>query len=409
MNILLINHYAGSPMHGMEYRPYYLAKEWIKAGHEVTIIAASYSHLRTQNPELVSGNLEEDINGIRYIWLKTPYYQGNGLKRIFNILTFVFRLAFYLRVSVKKTKYDVVITSSTYPLDLYPARIIKRHNKAKLIFEVHDLWPLSPMELGNIPPWHPFIVVMQKAENDSYKDADQVVSLLPNALEHMAEHGLNPNKFNYIPNGIDLDEWRIDSTELPEVQKSILNELKEQAHFIVGYAGSHGNANSLDSLVEAGMLLKENKVDIVLVGWGPEKERLEQLVKDHEISNVIFLPPVEKRSVPQLLKYFDAVYMGAPNNSLYRFGVSPNKLMDYMMAGRPVIYAIEAANDPVTESGCGISIPAESPEALVEAIIQLINTPELEREKMGDQGRKFVLSNHNYQELADNFIKIMGN
>lgn len=92
MNILLINHYAGSLQHGMEYRPYYLAREWVKSGHQVTIAAASVSHVRTTPPQLKGAASEEIIDGIRYLWLKTPAYHGNGIPRALNIFSFVAQL-----------------------------------------------------------------------------------------------------------------------------------------------------------------------------------------------------------------------------------------------------------------------------------------------------------------------------
>ena len=240
MNILLINHYAGSLNMGMEYRPYYLAKEWVDSGHNVTIIAASFSHLRSRNPEVEKDIQEEIIDGIRYIWLKTSPYAGNGVGRIRNMLQFIWRLWGYVTKQMKHEVIDAVIASSTYPLDIYAAHKVQKQHNARFIFEVHDLWPLSPMELGNIPAWHPYILLMQKAENDAYRFCDDVVSLLPCADQHMFQHGLNTQKFNYLPNGIDIMEWDDINEELPYEHMQIFNHLKNNKQLIIGYAGSHG-------------------------------------------------------------------------------------------------------------------------------------------------------------------------
>src|SRR5579875_2060805 len=106
MNILLINHYAGSQYHGMEYRPYYLAKEWVKLGHKVTIIAASYSHLRSKQPQNIINYEVEFIDGIQYIWLKTPSYIGNGLGRIMNMANFISKLYRYKTKILKEISPD---------------------------------------------------------------------------------------------------------------------------------------------------------------------------------------------------------------------------------------------------------------------------------------------------------------
>lgn len=131
MNILLINHYAGSPYHGMEYRPYYFAREWLKAGHTVTIVASSFSHLRFQQPKCESSVTIKEIEDIQYIWLKTPEYRGNSFGRIHNMFSF----AAQLRVKTLPIKKpDIVIDSSTYPLTIYGANKIAGRYGAQLIF-----------------------------------------------------------------------------------------------------------------------------------------------------------------------------------------------------------------------------------------------------------------------------------
>lgn len=406
MTILLINHYAGGPPFGMEHRPFYMAREWVRAGRDVTILAANHSHLRPQNPP--AG--EAIIEGVRYRFYETPAYQGNGLGRIRNMLAFVTALWRDAARLAAELKPDAVIASSTYPLDVYPARQIARlarrqGAKGRLIFEVHDLWPLSPMELGNMPPWHPFIMVMQRAENDAYRSADRVVSMLPKAQAHMEAHGMAPGKFAYLPNGIDVAEWESATDPLPEAHAASLEALRRQGRFIVGYAGSHGLANALPHLIAAARLLAKEPVSFVLVGQGPEKEALQTSARG--MDNVVFLPPLPKRGMPALLDAMDALYLGWNRMPLYRFGISPNKLMDYMMAAKPVLHAVEAGNDPVAEAACGLSVPPEDPEAIAQAVCRMMALPPEERRAMGARGRAFVLENHDYRVLARRFLEVM--
>jgi len=405
MNILLINHYAGSLSYGMEYRPYYLAKEWTKMGHRVTIVAASYSHLRGKNPDIKREIQEEIIDGINYIWIKTPSYQGNGIKRAINMFSFVGKL---LKNSMKlagEIKPDIVIASSTYPLDIFPAYVISRLSKAKLVFEVHDLWPLTPIELGGMPKWHPFIVIMQVAEDFAYRKADKVVSILPKALDYMVTRGLDPEKFIHIPNGIDIEEWQSLNTPLPSQHQEAIEKLKREGKFLVCYAGSFGIANALDYFVESSVYLKDLPVALILVGQGPEKEKLQRYVEGNNLDNVIFLPSVPKRVIPKLLSIMNILYKGSKKCSLYKYGISPVKLMDYMMAGKPIIHAVEAGNDLVLESGCGISIPPEDPIAIADAIRKLIEMSPIERDEMGKRGREYVINNHDYRVLAKRFLE----
>ena len=125
MNILLLNHYAGSVRHGMEYRPYYLAREWVRAGHRVRIVAASSSHLRARPPELNGRRVfDETIDGIDYRWHATPAYRGNGLGRAANMAAFVAALYRGAPRLARNFQPDLVIASSTYPADIWPARRI---------------------------------------------------------------------------------------------------------------------------------------------------------------------------------------------------------------------------------------------------------------------------------------------
>ena len=406
MNILLVNHYAGSPRDGMEYRPYYLAREWVRAGHRVQIVAAAYSHVRTRQPSMPggSGALDEIIDGIAYRWLPAPAYVGNGVGRVKNIWAFLSRLWRDSRALVRAFRPDVVIASSTYPMDIWVARRIAQLARAKLVYEVHDLWPASPIELSGMSPRHPFILMCQKAENDAYRDADVVVSMLPKVAGHMHAHGLDLRKLHIVPNGIAPDDWQREPAALAPGLAAQLAALKAGGRTIVGYAGSHGLPNALDVLLDAAASLKDAALSFVLVGEGHEKARLSQRVRDEGLANVLMSPPIPKAQIPALLATFDIAYIGWQRVPIYRFGIAPNKLMDYMMAGRAVLHSVEAGNDPVAEAGCGLTVAPESPVAVAEGLVELARRTPDERAAMGARGRAFVLAHHSYPVLAQRFL-----
>jgi glycosyltransferase involved in cell wall biosynthesis len=408
MNILLINHYAGSGRHGMEYRPYYLAREWVRLGHRVTIAAASYSHVRMQAPQLRATVTEEAVEGIRYLWFKTPGYQGNGVARAVNMLAFVTQLLRHRAWLLDHPRPDAVIASSTYPLDTVPAYHIARKCTAKLVYEVHDLWPLSLLEVGGMSPWHPFIMLLQWAEDFGYRKADRVISMLPKAAGHMRAHGMALQKFVYIPNGIDLPDWEGEPAPLPAEHRAALAEFRGSNRFLVGYAGAHGLANALHTLLDAASLLQDRPVAFLLVGQGPEKPALQQQAKRLGLRNVLLLPPVPKPAIPTLLASLDALYIGLQKTPLFRFGVSPNKLMDYMMAAKPIIQAIDAGNDLVVESSCGISIPPEEPQAVADSVLDLLRRSPAERAAIGQRGKEYVRTHHDYRVLAQRFLQALG-
>lgn len=403
MNILYLNHYAGGPSYGMEFRPYYLAREWVRAGHKVTIVAANFSHVRARQPD----KTRDEVDGIAYRWLSTPAYKGNGLGRAKNIWSFLHQIWQMAPSLVADDKPDVVIASSTYPMDIWVARRIAGLAQAQLIYEVHDLWPASPMELSGMPWWHPFILLCQKAENDAYRDADCVVSMLPKVAEHMSQHGLDLRKLHIVPNGISPEEWPDMPEPLASPLADHLNTLKNAEKIIVGYAGSHGMPNALDVLLNAAALLRNSPLSFVLVGNGHEKARLAQRVRDEGLNNVALFDPVPKPQIPALLAHFDIAYIGWRRTPLYRFGIAPNKLMDYMMAGCAVLHSVEAGNDPVAEAGCGLTVAPESPQAVAQGLLQLATVTPQQRRDMGQRGRAFVLAHHTYPVLAQQFLEAM--
>jgi glycosyltransferase involved in cell wall biosynthesis len=507
MNILLINHYAGSIHHGMEYRPYYLAREWVRRGHRVHIAAATCSHLRQHAPGSDAGAgpwTEENIDGIRYLWLRTPSYRGNGAARVRNMLAFVARLWREAPRLARTVAPHAVIASSTYPLDIWPAHRIARLAGARLLHEVHDLWPLSPMELGGYSPRHPFIMLLQAAENHACRHADAIVSMLPKVREHLEARGMAPHKLHIIPNGADPDEWpapaelpagiaadrpmalgesvrktktstgtasrsgvgsarRAAATgptltlvtsspktaaapgaspapaparaapgpaspavatlirsagpppapaapslaQLPPELSRLLGQLREQGKTIVAYTGSHGLANALDTLLDAARLVHDQPLAFLLVGAGPEKERLQQQAQRRELAQVHFAAPVAKRHMPALLGNIDIAFLGWQRQPLYRFGIAPNKLLDYMMAGCPVLHAVNAGNDPVAEAGCGVSVAPEDPAALAHGLLRLLELGPEQRRLLGARGRRYALSHLTYPVLAQRFLNVL--
>lgn len=416
MNILLINHYAGNPELGMEFRPYYLGREWVRMGNNVMIIGGSFSHLRKKQPSVESENIE----GIEYCWIPLKPYKGNGLGRIRSMFDFVRKLWFGYKKHLGDFHPDVVIASSTYPIDIYPARKIARHYGAKLVYEVHDLWPLSPMELGGYSKNHPFIRVMQAAEDYCYKHSDKVVSLLPCALDHMVERGMDPDKFVYVPNGFDIEEWKEvlgekvsePRSDIPSADKDVMKkliELKGKGKFIVGFAGAHGIANSLYSIIDAVAKLDEQNVVLALVGTGNEKENLIKYAKEKGYENILFFPPVVKWMIPDVLTRMDVLYIGLQKQPLFRFGISPNKMFDYMMAAKPVIQAIEAGNNMVEEAQNGLFVEPDNVNEISKSIEKLMNMSDTERERLGLSGRRFALKHHAYPILAKKFIEGLKN
>ncbi len=400
MNILYINHYAGSDKHGMEFRPFYLAKEWAKGGLNTTIVAADYSHLRKVNPEVSCDFQEENVDGITYCWVKTVVYEGNGLSRVLSMIQFVSKLIFGAKLLVNRYEPDVVICSSTYPLDTYAGQLIAKLSGAKLIHEVHDLWPLTPMELGGYSKYHPWIKVLARAEKSAYKKSACIISILPNVEEYVRELGID-TKVVHIPNGVVLRSVE-DSHKNKEIEEKVLS-LREEGFFVVGYAGGLSVSNAMMDFVRAADLLKQRRIAFLIIGDGIEKSALVQFKEDNCLENVHFYNPIPKNEIHSTLSLMDALYIGSKKSNLYQYGVSANKIFDYMLTGRPIIDAFDTYHSPLNYSSVSYKAEPENPTSIADCIEKVSRISREELEETCKKSVLYVTSYHGYEYLAKSF------
>ena len=394
-NIWIINDYAGSPYHGMEYRHYYLGKQLIKLGYSVNVISSNYSHLFNKLPE----ESKENIDGIDYLWLKTLNYgESHNKKRVLKWLIFSFKI-FLLPFKLKKP--DVIIVSPVAPFAIVPSWVLAKIFKCKLVFEVKDIWPLSLVELGGINPSHPFIVLMGWFEKFAVKNSDIVVSNLPNYGDHVRNNLQLSKTVEWISNGVDLDELeRNDSLE--ERFRSRIPKDK----FVVGYTGTIGLVNDLKFFCESAELLRNHKnIVFVIVGEGQEKNTLVSSYK--HLDNLIFIDAIPKRQVPAILGLFDCCFLALPAKNLYKYGVSLNKMFEYMFSGKPLLYAIDSGKINLVDiAKCGVCVEPENVGAIVSGILKLYGMSAGEQFRLGENGKRYVLANFTYDKLAQRYKKL---
>ena len=401
MNILYIDHYAGSDIHGMEFRPFYMAREWSKSGFNTTIVAADYSHLRKLNPEISKDFEETKVEGINYCWIKTNRYQGNGVSRIISMMQFVSKLKRLAKYMAEKYKPDVVICSSTYPFDTYAGQKIAKYAKAKLIHEVHDLWPLTPMELGGYSKNHPFIKVMAAAEKSAYRKSASIVSILPNIKEYLDTLNIN-TKIVTVPNGVVTTDT---SKLLPanELIKAKIDELHSEGNFVVGYAGGISISNAIMDLIKAAELLKDKKIAFIIIGDGIEKEGMVQYKEERNLDRVYFFNSIKKQEIHNTLSEMDALYIGSKKSRLYKYGMSPNKIYDYMLVGKPIISALDTEHSPLHYSNVSFQAEPENPVSIAKTIEDMLGLEQSEINSIKDKSINCVLDNYTYEKLAEKF------
>ena len=349
------------------------------------------------------------IRGVPYHFLSTPSYSDNSWGRLRNTLTFAVRLAgagdeFVARYG---TPHAIIFSSPT-PYGFLSAYSLAKRYGAACIFEVRDLWPASLVELCGMTPSHPMVILTRWIERFAYKQANKVVSLLPGTLEYMKEAGLNPQKWHYIPNGIEAHEIE---DVCPEHECfNVVHKWREDGFDVVVYAGALGRPNNIESLILALNDAKNTgaKIKVIIVGRGELHDRLRGAISDLGLVNdVAMFGQIPKIAVKHLLKICDAGYISLRPAPLLRFGVSPNKLFDYMAAKLPVISAVATEHDIVARANCGLSVNPSNVEDIAGALIEFCSLSREKRHELGANGRQYVLSQHSYSTLSKLYLNIL--
>ena len=193
--IVIVNSTAGSPYHGPNFRSYYIGKNLLALGYDVTIIANSFFHKFYNFPSLKGTFTNEEIDGLNYIWVKTKKYQSRGIFQVFNQIQFTQKLfTNFHKLGLKDT--NIFIVSSPVPFSILPVTFYAKIWNIKLIFEIRDLWPLIIQELLNLSKWHPYIFILQKTEKFAYLNSDHIVSVKPGDFEYIRErYNITKDKF----------------------------------------------------------------------------------------------------------------------------------------------------------------------------------------------------------------------
>lgn len=412
MYIWLLNHHARE-----EGRHPSLSKYLAELGSTVTLFSSSFLHNSFKETKKYRGNqyyIEENKENYRRVYVKTPSYHGNGIKRLVNQLSFAYRSYKVGKLKIKtESTPEVIIGSSVHLFTGVSAYFLAKKSNAKFVFEIRDIWPQTLVDLGAIKEKSLINKVFETIEKFLYKKADLIVSVLPDADKHIVKLGVSREKIEYIPNGIDVEVY---NNSLKD--KFVEKEAKEffetnKGKFIVTFAGAHGVANGLNTVIEAAKKLEglekynEQKTHILLIGDGPQKNKLMEQALKLNINNVSFLNKVKKNQIPHVLKKSDACLFHLASTPVFKYGISSNKLFDYMMSGKPMIFAVDTSYDFAKEANNGISIMPENPEEMAKSITILKEMSPKQRKEMGDSGINFVKENHDLKLLASRLINCL--
>ncbi len=305
---------------------------------------------------------------------------------------------------IKKWMPDIVLVSSLSILTFVYGVFLKRKLHIPLIVEVRDLYPLTLIEVGALSKNNPFVSFLKQIEKFGYKNADLIVSTLENTESYFQSVVQKDVNYLWLPMGFSANIY---NSKLKTQDMRIIdtiNELKAQKKFIVGYAGSIGTANALGEVMKLtnDSDINQNKIHFIFIGDGPLKAKFQ---KEYKNNSCTFFPAVDKAFVPEILKHCDILINTWLDKPIYRFGISPNKWIEYMYAARPILLALNAKSKIFNEAQCGWQIPAQDYGQLKLTILKAKHENPEKLNQLGMNGNNYLMKNLTYEILTKGFNK----
>jgi glycosyltransferase involved in cell wall biosynthesis len=404
MRVLYLSQYFPPEVGATQTRAYEMAQGLVRAGHEVTMITEMPNHPIGIIPPEYKGKLFEQttLNGINVlrVWVKTTPEK-----------TFITRMAFYLSYMVMaiiaglfraRGKYDVIYVTSP-PLFVGGAGLVLSFlRRTPMVFEVRDLWPESAVVLGELKNTR-VIKLSTWLEEACYRRALRIIAVTKGIKDRLIERGFPDSKIALIPNGANTELYKPQPINL--ALRRQLNIPGDK--FVVIYAGLHGLAHGLETLLQTANLLHDDpNIFFLLLGQGPRKVALIELADDLDLPNVMFHDAVPEANLPN---YITIANLGLDTRRKVSIsgGTLPVKMFSYMACEVPVVLSIEGeATQLLAKAQAGIAVDPENPEALARAIIELKENPGICK-MYGQNGRAFVEQEFSRQKFAEYLGQIL--
>jgi glycosyltransferase involved in cell wall biosynthesis len=399
MHILLIHQAFVSPHDSGGTRHFEFARRLVQRGHRVTIVASRLNYQTGKPVHMPAGaGASETWEGVQVIRAYTlPALHRSFVWRIASFVSFMLS-SFIAALRIRNV--DVVWGTSPPMFQALTAWAVSKLRRRPFLLEIRDLWPEVAVEMGVLKS-RPLIWLARKMERFLYHQARRILVNVP-FQEYLASRGVPAEQICFVPNGVDPAMFA-QQAQRQQVRQSLGLENK----FVVVYAGALGLANDIDTLLNAAGLLQHRcNVHFLLVGDGKERPRLEASVRDQGLANVTFAGAQSKSHMPQILAAADACVATLKDIPLFRIAY-PNKIFDYMAAGRPIVLAIEGViKDVIQSAGAGIPVPPGGANAIADAILKLHASPEQARH-MGAAGRDYVTRHFNRDRHAEQLNELL--
>jgi glycosyltransferase involved in cell wall biosynthesis len=401
LTIWYISKYVTPPTHArVGSRGFFILEELVKLGHRCLLITSDANHLADLKSLMHKAYEDENCRGVHVRWARTLKYKtARDWRRILSWFHFEWRVMRMPTAALPKP--DIVIASSLSLLSVISGVFFRYRYGAKLIFEVRDIWPLVLVEEGGFSRWNPLVMVCGVIERLGYIVADEIVGTMPNLSAHVAGVLGKPKSVRCIPMG--CDPSAMGSGERLPADYVAMYLPRER--FIVCHAGTIGVTNALDTLFSSARLMREDRrVCFLIVGDGYMKDHYQNLTADLE--NVVFAPRIPKEMVQSLLEQVDVAYFSTHPSKVLEYGQSLNKVIDYMIAGKPVVASFSGFPSMINEAGCGTFVAAGDPNALASEIRRMMRMSKEDLAALGSRGRDWVFANRRYETLATAYLEI---
>lgn len=391
MNILYIHQYFLTPQEPGGTRSYWLAQELIKNGHQVTMLTSS-SKFEEEIKEL-------NIDGIKVIYVKEDYDQNMSItRRLKAFVKFMYKSSM---IGMQQKNIDLVIATST-PLTIgIPALVLKWFRNKPFIFEVRDLWPEVPIQMGAIKN-KAVIYATRLLEKIIYKNANHVIALSPGMQNGVVKY-IPITKTSMISNMAKMDEfWPREKNTNMMIELGLKINSFKVIHF-----GSLGLANGAHTIIESAKLMKEiNDVEFLFVGGGSTEKDLIEEVNKNDLTNVKFLGKFPMKEVSEIVNFSDVSMISFLDLPIL-YTNSPNKLFDSLSAGKPIIVNSAGwTKDIAEEYNCGYYVNPQKPQELKERILYLKDNPNLVKD-MGENARRLAETKYDKSILSKEFVEVI--
>jgi glycosyltransferase involved in cell wall biosynthesis len=401
MRILYLSQYFPPEAGATQTRAYEMAVNWVRLGHQVTILTEFPNHPSGIIPSSYKGKLYErtSLEGVEVlrVWIKASP-KKNYFNRMLFYLTFMLN-AIIAGLFLTRGKFDLLYASSPPLFVGGSALVLSKIKRIPLIFEVRDLWPESAVALGELNN-RMSISLSTKLEESCYRRAVQIVVVTHGIYDRLIQRGIPSSKLCFMPNGANTDLF----TFSPIGRERIRRELGLGQKFIAIYAGIHGLAQGLETILETARLLQTSQyIHFILIGDGPKKAELVALANKYTLTNLTILPEKPREQIPDYLSAADVALVPLKKADIFK-GALPSKIFDAWACERPVLLSIDGEARAVVENvNGGIFIPPEDSVKMAAALITLKDSPD-ERRQMGENGKRFTRLYHSRAALAEKLI-----